>query len=505
MKKTAKRFASFFSILLLVLSICMTVSAQSSYTVTIKGGDQSLDNVTFNAYRMFDITTKSGTTTQYGFTVCDKFEDFFKGVSDPYTEVETSLGDSAAYATKNAYMTKIKNYIVNQSIVADKTVTATGTFVEMTDMEQGYYILIPSSTDYAMMIANVVSDCDVHVKVEDPIVTKTTDDGKDKAEAMIGGRVNYKMTAVVPNTEGKDMSTYQFIVYDRMTKGLTYNNDAVVTLAGETLKAGTDYIIKQVSNDTYTDLLINFIINKDLSETLKDHVGETISIAYSATLNEKAVVTDPEKNTAYLWYTNNQGENIGGEEFTPTDPTPDPGKDPDPDPDKPDPEVKVYNYQFTVHKVDESKQPLSGAEFQLYKGTEQTPMKFIVIEDETDGDTDFDYCVAKAGETGTTETLISDSNGRIAIYGLETGAYVLKETKAPDGYNLLKDPVNITIEKDDEFVQTAGSMSTQVENKSGTLLPETGGTGSVLFAVAGGIIILAAGAILVWNKKRTNI
>lgn len=504
MKKTAKRLTAFLAVMILVLSMCMTVSAQGGYTVTIKGGDQNLDGVTFNAYRMFDITTKSGTSIQYGFTMTDQFETFFTGVSDPYTEVETNLGDNANYSTRNAYLKKIKDYIDDSSLAADKTVTAAGTSVEMTDMAAGYYILIPSGTDYAMMIANVTGNCDVYVKAEEPAVTKTTEEGKDKAEAMIGGAVKYKMTAVVPNTTGKDMDTYQFIVYDRMTDGLTYNNDTVVTLGKNTLTAGTDYVIRQDSNTTYTDLLINFMVNGDLSQTLKDHVGETITISYSATLNEKAVVTEPEKNTAYLWYTNNQGKNIGGEDFNPDDPTPNPERDPDPDPDKPDPEVTVYNYQFTVNKVDESDQPLAGAEFQLYKGSEQTPMQFVEIKAATDGDTDFDYRVAKAGETGTTDTLVSGNDGRIAIYGLETGGYVLKETKAPDGYNLLKDPVNVTIAKNDDFTQTSDSMSAEVENKSGTLLPETGGAGAILFAAVGGIIILAAGAVLVRNRKRTS-
>lgn len=516
MKKIARRLAVFLATLVLVLSMCIPVSAQgNTYTVTIKGGDQDLSNVTFNAYRMFDITTKSGTPAKYGFTVTDNFQSFFEGESDPYTEVKTSLGDEATYETKNAYLAEIKQYITDEDVVEDKIVTATGTSVQMEDMAAGYYILIPSSKDYAMMIANVVSDCDVYVKAEEPTVTKTTDEGKDKAEAMIGGSVNYEMTAKVPNTTGKDMSKYQFIVYDRMTDGLTYNNDAEITITTDNglskLTEGTDYVIKQAtgfnqaSNAIYTDLLINFMVSGDLSETLKNHVGETITITYSATLNENAIVTEPEKNTAYLWYTNNQGENISGKDFTPNDPTPNPGENPDPDPDKPDPEVEVYTYQFTVNKVDEGDQPLTGAEFELYKGTENTPMQFVAISDTADGDINFDYRVAKAGETGTTNTLISDSNGRIAIYGLETGNYILKETKAPDGYNLLKAPVNITIAKDDKFIQTSDSMSMEVENKSGTLLPETGGTGAVLFAVAGGIIILAAGAVLVLNKKRTNI
>ena len=143
--------------------------------------------------------------------------------------------------------------------------------------------------------------------------------------------------------------------------------------------------------------------------------------------------------------------------------------------------------------------PLSGAEFALYKITQ------ISDDQPKDGETPI--------LTGTT-----DEKGILNLGALDSSTtYYLYETKAPDGYNMLTAPVRIitmsggkisayltgpldvtTIEEEDR----TEVVRIQVSNSSGYELPSTGGPGTWLYTILGSILICLAGASLLLMRRR---
>lgn len=165
-------------------------------------------------------------------------------------------------------------------------------------------------------------------------------------------------------------------------------------------------------------------------------------------------------------------------------------------------EVIVKTYDLTITKKAENVNGsvLAGAEFKLYKGgkVEGTPIRFIKLEAEGG------YRVAEAEEQGTTDKVVTPTSGIVTIKGLDQGIYTLEEVKAPNGYNKLKDTIPVTInaesQDDGTNVIVTGNEQTVV-NKAGTLLPETGGKGTVLFTIIGAIGVAVILLSFVSSKK----
>lgn len=107
--------------------------------------------------------------------------------------------------------------------------------------------------------------------------------------------------------------------------------------------------------------------------------------------------------------------------------------------------------------------------------------------------------------------LVSAEGGMININGLKSGTYYLKETKAPDGYNLLKTPIKIIVTGDavtgkpvikvDNNGTATVVKKVEVQNNKGSLLPSTGGMGTTLIYVVGSILVLASGIVLFSKRK----
>ena len=340
----------------------------------------------------------------------------------------------------------------------------------------------------------------------------------DVADWNIGDPVPFKLIGTLP-TNFADYDTYQYIFHDTLSTGLSLNQDTIhVYMASD--KAGTKdkkelhgYTVNvpgtEEENQCSFEVAFADLTN---SETVGEEVtaNKYIIVEYTATLNKDAEIGLPgNPNRVYLEFSNNP--NSGGEGDT--------GKTPE---DK----VIVFTYELDATKVDgeHTDTKLKDAEFKLYDENG----KYVIVD--ADG-----KVTGWADNEAGGSTLKSDENGLFKVIGLDDGTYWLKETKAPDGYNLITDPIKIeikatTVNDQDwtamegpadalkvlEIKVTVGStttsgngdtesgiVETDIKNNKGAELPETGGMGTTIFYVLGAILVLGAGGLLI-ARRRTD-
>ena len=316
---------------------------------------------------------------------------------------------------------------------------------------------------------------DVYLKGKEPGVDKTID-GNNWTSAQVGDTIRFKVESMVPNMTGFDK--YTFKLTDTMSSGLTVTK--------ETLNEKVTIGNKQLTDTEYTVTVKGQEITIEINDFIKykDQANEAIVFEYDAVLNKTAFTEDKETNTANVEYGNDPDHLTQG--------TPD--------------TVIVRTHKLTITKTDgNTQEKLAGAEFNLFKGnnTIGTPIQFVKTGEGK-------YRVATATDLDKTDTLVSPDGadgvkGIITIEGLDAETYTLVETKAPDGYNKLENPTTIKIiatsSDKGETVKVNGDKVT-VENNKGSLLPETGGMGTVLFTVVGvGGILAVLYSFMKSNKK----
>ena len=370
-------------------------------------------------------------------------------------------------------------------------------------MTPGYYLVkdkdgsVSGQDSYTKFIWEVVGN-DVSAKVKSSVPTsekkvKDTNDTEgtktwwqDSADYDIGDQVSFQLTGTVAQDYNDYKSVYQLVFHDTLSNGLTLDRDSFK-------------VYKNDSNEVLelNQYEVNITDDQHFTVTIKDVkvLGDDVSkvrVEYTATLNENAVIGflgNP--NTMYMEFSNNPNNEQGGE----TDET---GK-------TPEDTVIVFTYKVSVNKVNENNEKLDGAEFTLEKkhkvSSDKYEWKPITKVDGTAGDV-FEF------------------------KGIDDGEYRLTETRAPANYDKLSDPIyftvtaghvdganpyldtfsgNITSGNVGEMAFTAnkdtGILSTTIQNKPGSSLPETGGTGTTVLYAAGTLMILAVAAFLVMKKK----
>lgn len=307
--------------------------------------------------------------------------------------------------------------------------------------------------------------------------TEAETDWQDSADYDIGDEIPYKLTATMGDLSNYDH--YYLNFHDTMTH-LTLLKESVEVKVGEKTLAEGQYTVAWDAAKKTMDVAIMDV---------KAHgatTGTKVTVTYKATLDTDAVLgSTGNPNTADLEYSNNPN-NTGDGTTKPNDT----GKTPE------DKNI-VFTYKVTVNKVKENQQPLKGAEFELSKKAK-------------DGS-----WISKGKLTGT-----GDDQNVFEWKGLDDGDYKIEETTTPSGYNTI-DPIEFTITAEHEIDSadpkltslsggdvftgnvTTGAVSANIVNKSGSTLPETGGIGTTVFYVIGGML-MAAAAILLITKKRMN-
>ena len=351
---------------------------------------------------------------------------------------------------------------------------------------------------------------------EDTIAPHGAADEKKAGDFGIGDTVTYQLTSKVPDMTGYTSYTFKFT--DTLSKGLDLKAILSVKVGSTELKAGKTGANTYALSYDKTNRILTVTLN-DFYNSYKDHVGETITVVYTATLNKDAVIgMNPNTNKAVVEYSNDPKSDGTG--------TSEPSI------------VKVHTFDFTIFKYylkdqknQNDKTALAGAEFELYKanteGTAADTNAKINIIDENNGV----YRQATPEEASaagfTSAKIVSDEDGKVLVKGLKAGTYYLKETKAPDGYNkLLSDiKIEITAKYNDatgelesySVIYTYNGNSTTVtnndkatspevpvENKTGAQLPSTGSKGALMVTLAGIVLFGVLTASKAFGKKKAK-
>ena len=230
---------------------------------------------------------------------------------------------------------------------------------------------------------------------------------------------------------------------------------------------------------------------KGLASSNAVEVGDSIVVTYKATITDAVeITTNDATNTVDIEYGKDGETEEGGKDTTHT-----------------------HLYYMEILKTDEDEHPLAGAEFQIFKangdGTavvgDALQLVQISAGDETNPAV---YRLALTTEAEEqTQTVTTPASGKVIIRGLEAGKYFARETKAPDGYNRLEEDTLVTIAPTTEdngatITYPGEANKVTIENHKGTLLPGTGGMGTVIFTVIGLVLILGVGASFVISRKK---
>ena len=528
MKKVFAAAAAIATVFGLAATTVATANAADNATLTVSTTDAKFAGKTVNAYKMFSATVSGdGGSKAVSYTLTDAWKPFFKNstasgltgatdenVNDKANDYVSKLKgeDLVAFATKasNWAQTKTNGIMAGATAMVSADATNGSYTATFTDLDYGYYVVaVPGATlanasgQYATLVSVDSTNVNTNIKGDLPTVDKKVQvggTGKDATDAKIGDTLTFTLTSTIPDMSAYD--TYTFNFKDTLSQGLTFGQVTSVTVDGVTdpLTVNTDYT---VTTPTTSDNTLT-VSMKDFKKQ-QANAGKKITVTYTATLNKDAVVGGHgNTNSATIQYSNNPSSGGTGES----------------EPSK----VRVFTYGFTVDKYtgdkyDDTATRLAGAEFTLAP-KDDAAISFVQV---TAGSATENavYRVAKAGETDTTTTITTPANGKVVFQGLENGEYTLTETKAPAGYNKLASAIGVKVDgKNDgtdttdatvaitynndngnSYNQTASNGVIPVQNKSGAILPGTGGMGTIAFTVIG-VLVIALG--VAWTLKRKN-
>lgn len=536
MKATKRIFSVFLTcVLAFTMAFAMGLTASAAdYTITINKPAGDIDR-TYEAYQIFQGNLDGNTLSDIEWGTGIDGAAFLTELQKNTTYA--SCTDAKAVAEKLATFTNDSDEAVAFAKLAGKfltTATASSSTGQIT-VPAGYYLLkdVTTVTDDALSlnILKVVKDVEVNPKADHPTVDKKigTDisTGVAANEATIGDKVPFVIASKVPQMQG--YTKYFFVLNDSMTAGLTYNKDVAIKIGTTTLAADAYDVTYDDAANTMKIVIKNFI-------QYKSEAGKDIVVTYSATLNEQADLTQAgNKNTVKLTYSNNPNVDYNGDnEPDTTDPV---GVTPEhvtvtystklqlTKVDGADHNVKLEGVEFqitgtsiktAVSKGEYFKQDAAGTYYQLKDGTftetdptaeteskyVSTSVKYAKVTDTTEQTN-----MQKVTANGTT-----DANGVITFEGLGAGTYYITELKTKSGYNLLTAPITVTITAAPSETGCGWTVSSNatfeenmvkltVENNKGSVLPITGGIGTTIFYVIGGLLVCGAAVMAITKKK----
>ena len=501
--KKLKKFLAMMISMVMVLSMATAsfaeVGGTGSLTVQLAGENklESGKSHTVKLYKLLNIDSYSG--DNYSYSLNDTYKEAIKTAlnsgsmkdEDIITEIG-KINESSNPTTQQFANALEKNY----TGVADKEakIESGNNSVDITGLDAGYYLIVLDNAKAIQAnLKNVVNGDNgtITLKEEAPSIEKSA----DKPDVEIGEIVTYTITTAIPKQLGADMV---YKITDTLSDGLDFVNfnepNAIVTQGNLEIKTELDNqdagITAEVKGKTMTIDLATYIKTDNESK-----IGKTLTIKYKAKVNASAVVI--EKNSAKLEYGNHPDSTITNKPV----------------------EVKTPTFPVHIKKTDEGETSfLEGAEFELYpdNGGQAGTTAIKVIgsggvykinpnQSEEPGN----IKLVTIGEI-TADNFNKNGGYNLVINGLKAGTYWLKETKAPDGYNLLKNDIKITVKNNKDGSYEISKDDTKAENNivkivntPGSQLPETGGTGTLLLTAVGALLVAVA-MIRFMRRKQEN-
>ena len=516
----------------------------------LPNGNQSLVSKQFAVYKLFQAQI-SNTSINYFYN--EEYKDVIEDVvsnrlnKDSISEYEVidyiqSLEDHSS--SLRELIEEIRDQLVSQGYSSD-TFTVTNTLedgsIEIQGLQPGYYMIdeitnVQDTHSAASLILLDTADdsCDIQIKSDYPSIIKKIEEDdlnigwNDIGDYEIGQSIPYKYETYIPDI--KAYNTYKMIFHDIMDEALTFDSDSVQIQISDSEKTYTvpsnQYsIVENTDNESFIVQISD--IKSIIDQQFSNGYGQKVLFTYNAYLNEKAKDRSGRagfENKVALEFSNNpdtDGTNDTG--MTPWD------------------SVVCFTYQINAVKTNEENQSLQGAKFRLYRdenGTQEIKLKkvenvYVVMNE--------DYL-----SNAESDEMISDENGLFNISGLDQGTYYLKETQAPDGYRKIQDSIKIVITPEfttdrnsyyenqgasDQVLETlsanceikqflngllnsgskalqtdvlTGSIQLKIVNQTGSKLPVTGSS-MTLILLAGGSLLMIAGLYNLRKQKNEKL
>lgn len=498
--------------LAMIMMLAMTVTAfaagpaKGSLTVKVNA-DNTLKDQTISVYKLFDLTVSSGEPAAYGYTVNATYKNAIaKALGKSESATSDDLYDKlVSYQSSSTQIQQFADDFTAAALTSRLGETKTSGKITSAvqnytfdDLDYGYYLVYQTGTkelQSSLVTVDSATGTEVDLKGQAPSIEKTAD--KDTVE--IGEVVTYTITGTIPDTTGYESYTYK--IHDTLTDGLDFVQDAQGTA-----QSGNSYNVSVKIGDGQASQIAatlggenNRTMTLDLSSWIRDNQtskGQNFTVTYYAKVNKDAVVTT--NNSASLEY----------------------GNDPDNTTTTTPVQVDTPTYPLNINKTESKNDSmLAGATFRIYKdesdakAANENAIKVTKLEEGK-------YVVAENQASETNMDMVSKgsavtSGANLSLNGLAAGDYWLVETAAPDGYNKITAPVKVTITKSettDVNNWTISKDSTQetdkiidIENSTGTILPGTGGMGTVLFTVVGVVLVLViAGSFIISRRRRAE-
>ena len=501
-----KKLISLALALMLIVTMSATAfAADETGSITING---IAADTTYEIYKLLDLESYDKASGAYSYTVNPAWSAFFATdaakayitiAADGYVSWNAGDDDAtiAAFAQMALAYAKANGITPVKSTDNDGDMTITGTVGKFDDLSLGWYLVDSSA---GALCGRTTTDPDASINATNsipPIDKQVQEDltgmWGDVNTADIGQIVNFM--SIIHVAAGAE----NYALHDKMSDGLTFVQDLTdpANLRGvtkivhvnslgveNTLELGVDYTVKTADFSDDCDFEVDFA--DTLVASLK--ANDRIIVYYNAMLNRNALIAGDNTNESWLEY--------GEEKYTTHDQT------------------KTHTFSIDIVKTDSSNTLINGAKFRIYDaavgGNEIAVVPLMEADDVTpvlDANGNPMYRRARADETGV-EIVVTD--GQVTVVGFDNGIYYLEETAAPAGYNKLTARKEFTIaDASLDAIYNGGIYSTgsgvHVVNKTGSMLPETGGIGTLLFSILGGGTAIGAGAVLVTKKRLSKL